>query len=242
MKRKISKKDYEKLSDELKALYKESGDDYKLELEDEPENKDEDVGPLKRALEREREELKEFKTKYKDVKDKLDELDTNDARKKGDIETLEKSWKQKLVDLKTTHKEQLTKIQGQLTNHLVDNIAIKLAGEISSAPKLLIPHIKARLQANFEGDEPTTRILDKDGKPSALTIDELKKEFVDNADYSAIIVGSKASGGARSSNNGGAVPLTRDADGRPIDLAKLSPHELTARIKSVAATDDSDSE
>ena len=101
---------------------------------------------------------------------------------------------------------------------------------------MLLPHIKARLQADFEGDAPVTRILDKEGKVSAMTVEELSAEFVANKDFSAIITASKASGGAgRSSNqNGGSAANQSD---KPADLASMNPAQLAEHIKASKATD-----
>ena len=49
LKKKLTKEEYDKLSDAFKAEYMTDGDGYKLDLSD-----DEDTGPLKRALEREK--------------------------------------------------------------------------------------------------------------------------------------------------------------------------------------------
>ena len=48
-----------------------------------------------------------------------------------------------------------------------------------------------------------TRILDKDGNPTAQTFDDLEKEFLANKDFAPILVGSKGSGGGANGNNGG---------------------------------------
>ena len=122
------------------------------------------------------------------------------------------------------------------TKTLVDNVATQIATKISNAPALLLPHIKSRLQADFEGDSPVTRVLDKDGKPSAMTVEELAAEFVANKDFSAIITASKASGGAGkpSNNNGGGAPNNSD---KPADLASMNPAQLAEHIKASKATD-----
>ncbi|WEM33661.1 head scaffolding protein [Pseudomonas phage PSA-KC1] len=104
-----------------------------------------------------------------------------------------------------------------------------------------MPHIKSRLMADFEGDTPVTRVLDKDGKPSALTIDELANEFVANKDFSAIITASKASGGAgKPSQNGGGAPKFNGQSDKPADLSKMNPAELAAHLKEAKANETKD--
>ena len=95
----------------------------------------------------------------------------------------------------------------------------------------MLPHIKNRLVADFEGDEPVTRILGPDGKPSNMTLDDLEKEFVANKDFSAIIVGSKASGGAGGGEQRRKTGGASDSD-KKLDLSKAKPFELLEHLKS----------
>jgi len=231
LKKKLTKAEYDKLSEHFKSEYVEDGDGFRLDIDG-----DEDTGALKRAKDRESQLRKEAETKLREAQEQLDALGNDDARKKGDIQTLEKSWQSKLDKQKEEYEGRLGKLTTHTQKQLVDNVATQLAAKISNAPALLLPHIKARLQADFEGDAPITRILDKDGKPSAMSLDELQAEFVANKDFSAIITASKASGGAGkpSNNSGGGAPNQSD---KPADLASMNPAQLAEHIKASKATD-----
>lgn len=105
---------------------------------------------------------------------------------------------------------------------------MEIAAKISTAPAVILPHIKSRLSADLEGDKPRTVVLDENGQPSALTIEELSKEFIENKDFSSIIIASKASGS-------GATDKTKGSGGAPakgIDLSKASPKDLRAHLDS----------
>jgi alanyl-tRNA synthetase len=234
LKKKLTKAEYEKLSEHIKAEYIEDGDGdgFRLDIDG-----DEDTGALKRAKDREAQLRREAETKLREAQEQLDALGNDDARKKGDIQTLEKSWQKKLEDQKAEYEGKLGKLTSHTQKQLVDNVATQIASKISNAPALLLPHIKARLQADFEGDAPITRILDKDGKPSAMTVEQLSAEFVANKDFSAIITASKASGGAGkpSNQNGGGAP--NNSDKPPADLASMNPAQLAEHIKASKATD-----
>lgn len=233
LKKKLTKEEHAKLSDAFKAEYIEDGDGFRLDVDG-----DEDTGALKRAKDRESQLRKDAEKALKEAQEKLDALGTDDARKKGDIETLEKSWQSKLDTQKAEYDGKLSKLTGHTTKSLVDNVALSIASKISTAPNLILPHIRARLQADFEGDEPKTRVLDKDGKPSALTVEELSQEFIANKDFSAIITASKASGGAgKPSQNGGGASKFQNNTDKPADLSKMKPHELAAQIKEAKATE-----
>lgn len=234
LKKKLSKEEHAKLSDALKAEYVEDGDGFRLDVDG-----DEDTGALKRAKDRESQLRRDAEKEAKELREKLEGIEGDDARKKGDIATLEKSWQKKLDDQKAEYEGKVSKLTSHTTKSLVDNVALSIASKISNAPALILPHIRARLQADFEGDEPKTRVLDKDGKPSALSVDELSAEFVANKDFAAIITASKASGGAgKSSQNGGGAPNNSGNSGnQTADLSKMSPQALAAHLKEAKATE-----
>lgn len=231
LKQKITKEQFEKLSADIKTEYVEDGEGFRLDVEGL-----EDTGALKRSKDREKQLRQDAEKEAKELREQLDALGTDDARKKGDIATLEKSWATKTEAQKAEFEGKLNKSNTYLTKVLVENVAQSIANKISSAPAILIPHIKARLQADFDGDEPATRVLDKDGKKSALSIDDLAKEFSDNKDFSAIIVASKASGGAgKSSTNNSGGAAQQQSNDKPADLSKLSPSQMAAHITASKA-------
>lgn len=228
LKRKISKEEYEKLPESLATEYIEDGEGYRLDVDGD------DNGALKRAKDRESQLRKDAEKRLKELEDKLSSIEGDDARKKGDIATLEKAWQKKIEDAETAAKLKIDKLADYTKKSLVDVVATSIAAKISTSPALMLPHIKQRLQADLEGEAPKTVVLDKDGKPSAMTIDELSNEFVANKDFSAIIIGSKASGSAGDK--------TRKASGHQngandkIDLSKMNPKDLADHIKSQKET------
>jgi hypothetical protein len=228
LKKKLTKAEYDKLSDSLKGEYVADGDAFQLDVEGE-----EDTGALKRAKDREAQLRRDAEKKAKDLQEQLDAVTDGDARKKGDIETLEKSWQKKEGETKAAYDARIAKLEGHIKTSLVDTVASQIAHKISNAPALLLPHIKSRLIADLEGDAPTTKVLDKDGKPASITIEDLTKEFVANKDFSSIMIGSKASGGGAPKQGldkfGSATTQNPDT---PINLATMNPRDLAAAIKA----------
>lgn len=215
MKFKISKKEYEALSDEMKPEYVagETAGEYVLDVTGLPEP--EDTGPLQRALEKERQTNKTLKTENGTLKQQIADF--------PDVEAL-----------KATHAEEVGKFKKFTETSLIDGEAAKLAAKISTAPALLLPIIKARLMADVSGDAPVTKVLGADGKPSDLTIEKLGEEIVANKDYAAIIIGSKASGSVTPRNQPSSKPLAGGMpakDGETFDASKATPADLAARIK-----------
>lgn len=227
LKKKLSKEDHAKLPDHLKTEYVEDGEGYRLDLDGE-----EDTGALKRAKDRESQLRRDAEKKLGELESKLSELEGDDARKKGDIATLEKAWQKKLDDANAAAQVKIDKLTQHTTKNLVDNAALNISNKISTSPALLLPHIRARLLANLDADEPTTVVLDQHGKPSNMTLQQLSDEFVANKDFSAIITASKASGGAgKPSQLGGGASKTFGNQNAMVDLSKANPADLAAMLK-----------
>lgn len=230
LKRKLTKTDYEVLSDALKSEYTEKNGVYLLNLEHEDE--DDVVAALKRAKDREVQENKDKLKRIKELEAQIDELTGNDAKKRGDIETLEKSWKEKMDKEKITAQAQIDKLRSVAIKTLVDGNAEAMAAKISTVPSLMAKALRERLSVDFEGDEPALRVLDSAGKPSAMTLEDLQKEFVANKDFAAIIVGSKASGSSASTSkqqSSGSASL--NAEGKPKSFIEMSVSEKANYIK-----------
>lgn len=218
MKFKINKAAYDKLSDELKGEYiaGESDGEFVLDVTDLPTG--EDVGPVKRALEAER-------TAHKATKTKLTEAQTTIANA-PDVEALT-----------ANHAKETGKLKAFAEKTLIDNAALALATKISTSPAILLPHIKSRLVTDMTGDEPVTKVIGADGKPSDMTIDKLGEEFVANADFKTIIKASNGSGGGTPPNptikplGSGTLPKAGEQGEAP-DFSKLPPKDLAAHLKA----------
>lgn len=225
LKRKITKAQFEKLSEELQSEYKEVDGEYLLDVDGL-----EDTGALKRAKDREAQLRKDAEEANKELKERLEKLEGDDARKKGDIDTLEKSWETKMNAQKDEYEQKLGSRDAFIKQSLVDAKAMELASQISTSPSLILPHIKARLSVDGEGDEFKTRVLDSNGQPTANTLEDLAKEFVANKDFASIIKASQANGsgannGQQTPNRDGATNTDKDKD-----LTTLSPSELAAHL------------
>ena len=223
LKKKMTKEDHANLPDHLKSEYIEDGDGFRLDIDG-----DDDNGALKRAKDREVQLRRDAEARLKDAQDQLDALGSDDARKKGDIQTLEKSWQKKIDDQRAGYEDRLGKLTAHTKTQLVDSVAMQIASKISSAPAIMLPHIKARLAADFDGDSPVTRVLGADGSLSSMSIDALSAEFVANKDFSAIILASKATGGAGSTSRSPAGSAPDSV--KPLNLATMSPKVLSDLI------------
>ena len=229
MKLTITKDEFEAIDSTLQSEYKEEGEGYTLTVEGL-----EDTGALKRAKEHEVSRRKQAEESLKEIKDRLtakeDEL--IEIRKgvipKDDMDALEKSWKEKLDNQQNDFQQKIQQSESALQSLLVDNVASSMAAEISTVPSLLVPLIKQRLATETADGKTNTRVLDAEGKPTALTVEDLKKEFIANEQLFSIMKGSNASGsGAQGSGNGGgaAKKFSDMSEKDRVDLFKSSPED-----------------
>jgi len=230
LKRKLTKEEFEKKSKDIQSEYKEKDGEYVLDIDG-----DEDTGALKRARDREKQRREDAERERDELREQVETSADLGAKKKGDIETLEKAWKKKSEEAETASNAKIAKLTEHTKKTLIDGTASALAAKISTVPALMQKAIKERLIVDFDGDEPTLRILGADGKASAMTIDDLSKEFVANKEYSGIIVGSKASGGGAakdgfSKTNGGAGQ--QNQTDKPASYSSMNPRDLAATLSA----------
>lgn len=242
LKMKIAADIFNSLPDVLKAEYKAIGDEYHLDTDAE------DTGALKRAKDHEKAGRQTAEQKLTVAQAELEELREQIAAGGGNAADMQKKIDAAVAKVTKAHEATVAELNGKLTGRdaflsksLVDNVVTQIANEISTSPALIAPHIRARIQANLDGESgPVTVFLDKNGQPSALTVDQFKKEFVDNKDFASIIRGSKASGGAggtgKEQQTGGAGLQSKE-----VDLSKLTPQEMVAHVAAKKAAASSES-
>lgn len=215
MKRKITKEAYEALSEALKALYKADGDNYVLEIEDD------DIDETKTELERMRQkreieadhrkraekERDELQKKIKELEDNQRKKADDEHRAAGDVEALDKSWKAKYDAREAELQAQIEQQTDTIRQITAGAAATEMATRISTAPDLLAPVISNRLTVEYVDGKPVTRVLDKDGKPSAATLEDLEKEIAGDKRYASVIIaGNGSGGGGRGGQGGNGVP------------------------------------
>lgn len=231
LKRKITKTEYEALSEVEKKLYISDNDDYVLDIDDTAfENLKNEKKEIQEKLAKYEAEEEERIRRAEERAEKKAREEYEKAKGDKDVEAIEKSWGDKYSKLETEFNELKVKHSDYITKSLLDEVVNKMSNEISTSPTLIAPHIRSRLSVDFTGDTPKVVVLDDKGQRSALTIDELQKSFIDNKDFGAIIKAHTANGGANSSKfttNGG-------ANGQ-VKLSDMSDEELAVHYGSANA-------
>lgn len=213
------------LDDGVKSLYKETNGKYRLDVDGY-----EDVSGLKAQRDALLTEKKQAQAKAREAEEMAKAAAEEKARKDGDISALEKSWQEKLAAAENNHKSLADSLTKQIHGLTVGQTATKLATElaVTGSSDVLLPHIQSRLSVEIKDGVPSVRVLDLQGKPSAMTIDELKQEFIANKAFAPLIAASKASGGGASGSGGSGTTktLTRNQFGL------LNPSQQMDFIKS----------
>jgi hypothetical protein len=153
----------------------------------------EDTGALKRALERVRAEKDEALAQLKAKGTSTEEM-----------EALRKSADEQIKTLKEQIKTSENKAREAFLEKQVTDLATQLAGTRAA---VLAPHIRNRLVIEAPDGTNIVRVLGKDGKASALSVEDLVKEIKADELFAPVIQAGRASGSGASgagSSAGGA--------------------------------------
>lgn len=226
----------------LRGEYKEQDGKFYLDIEGIDDHHG--VGALKRAKDYEKENARKAKEDFTRItgeleaaQRELDELKKNGIPK-GDVDKLEQSYKDKLTKREGELTEKINALTSSLEKHMLEGQAIKLATDLAAKPdyvEAILPHIRSRLKLEEgEAGEHVVRILDKDGKPSASNMDDLKKEVLAMKALAPLLAGSKAAGGGANGGggNGGGAPkkLSEMNDAERTQFAKDDPEGFRAAV------------
>lgn len=192
------------IDEPLRGLYEEKEGKFRLKVDGLPN----DEG-LKKKNQELLDELKGFKRTQKEKDDQLAKEREELLAKNGDVEALRKSYEDKIGKLSTEFGEKEKSYQQQLQRLTVGQAATTLAAELAipGHAMALLPHIQPRLAMELREGVPVTGVIGLDGKPSAMTIEELKAELAATQVLAPLIAASKAAGGGASGggNGGGAA-------------------------------------
>ena len=152
-------------------------------------------------------------------------------------ERAQKTAEEQTALLKKRNQETVDKLRRELAQrdafaetHEIQRIAQELAAKISNAPEILLPHLKSRLKAATMNGEVRVQVVDREGRESGISIDELGKEFVNNPTFSSVMKSQNKSVGSQNAENLAGQLLPKATE--PSLLADLPIDELTNRIQT----------
>lgn len=235
MKYLIDKAAFDALDPSLQALYTPQGDDYVLAVEGMPQA--EDTSGLKAKNEELLAEVKANKAKAREAEEAAKRAAEEQARKTGDVEALERSWNEKHTQALGERDAQMAQLHAQVHALTVGATSAQLAGELAvqGSASVLKRIIEPRLSVETRDGKPTVVVLDANGRPSALTVDELRAEIMKDPALAPLIAGSRATGGGAGGSNGGGAAKSWDqmSGMERVELRRTNPAEH-ARLKAAA--------
>lgn len=157
-------------------------------------------------------ELESFKVKHaaaekhKKEQEKAAKAALHEATKKsGDVEALELSWNEKYSTDTAQLKNELLERDKLLNQSTVGNAALLLATELaltSDDVEVLARYISDDLVMEIIDGKAVVKVT-QNGKPSALTLNDLKEKIANRPGFAKMIKGSMADGGGMPGQTGG---------------------------------------
>ena len=251
----------EGLTEEVADLYTEKeGGGYRLKILDDyvPADKVEDVGGLKSALRKERENVSKLTGKLKSFEDKYGGIDLDEyeelrqareaqaeaeAERKGEWEKLKEQMRAKHTEGMESKDKEIARLKKELERHLIDAEATAAINAADGNVTLLQPHVKSLVRLIEEDgtfkpmvvDATGTPRVDADGNP--LSIKALVSEMRDQDAYKGAFKGSGQQGGGTPPGDGGEGNPNASGGGKPpkqiegLKRSQMSPAEKVAFIK-----------
>jgi hypothetical protein len=185
-----------------------------------------DLAELKGALKKERRRARDASKRARDLEERYDGIDPDEyrelskAREDAEAQDAEKrgEWEKLSAKQKDAHDKQLADrdaLNGQLRKalygELIDARAVRELAEQDGSAKLLLPHVRARMDVVEQDGKYRVRVLDANGEPDVnndgepMTLKDLVTQMKADATFAPAFASSGAEGtGSPSGGTGGA--------------------------------------
>lgn len=244
LKASVTATEFAALADVLKTEYKLGSDGvYRIDLGGMFVT-DKDPQGLLSALDNERKQHADTKSKFDAIVKERDDARQAEAlakaQKEGNYKEIEQLFTAKVAAIEDSYKKQVAeaeertkKQQAAVAENLRKTEAMKIARELfDTKAELLLPHVLAGLQV-VPGDDPKIQIVKSDGTTDlSMDLTGYKNSFLTNPTFKDMIVASKASGGSANEGTGKNVPANRKPDGSARTYDDYKPGELMALKQS----------
>lgn len=217
LKFKIDKAGFDALGEDAQKMYTEADGEFTLQVSGLPDIPD--VEGLKNKVNELLSEKKEESKKRKAAEKKAADDAAAAAQNSGDVDAINTSWQTKYdeaVESLTTERDGALKM---LRVEKVHSKAVELATMLAvpGSADVLLPHITSRLTMDITDGKAKAVVLDKEGKPSALTVEELGSEIANNEAFAPLIVASNSSGSGANGNKGGGAAKSKTVTRKVFD-------------------------
>lgn len=188
---KVRVKSLDEVEEAFRGEYKADGDEFVLDISGDAPG----LVAMRGARDNEKDAHKQTKTRLRELEVELDELRNDHASGRSNTETLNKSWQAKYDKREKELTEEIAELTGAVSGLTVGQTVTAVAAKLFIVPDAMEHHVKTRLTTEIVDGKPVTRVLDKDGKPSALTVEDLEKEFRQRKDWAPFLKAGEGSGG-----------------------------------------------
>ena len=224
----IDKAAFDALPAPLQAEYKQTGDAFTLQH-------DEDVGAIKRARDREKQRADDLVTDRDAIKVERDRLDGEVKRVGSPAQIAAKAKEDALLEVKPTLERAArleTSLKTQAMQAAAETVAKAIGGDKNKIA--LLPTVERRIDVTLgDDDKPKVVIKDAAGKPTALTTDDLVKEIRGDKNYASLVVVEAGSGGVgRPQTQQFQRPQSPGSGASNVPLGKLPDADLVAHMRS----------
>lgn len=210
MKYKISKTEFDALSEDLKNEYNLDGESAVLKIEGDDAPTFEKITTLENKKKIAEEHQHKANLRLQDAENRAAKLQKDLENAGGNKEQLEKikaDHAAEIEKLRNEREAEAAKVKGDRDTALVKEEANKFASShFVQAPygsAFISAEMAKRLTVEEVNGVPVVRVQNADGTPSTASLADLQKEFLDNKEFSPIIKGKAGSGGGAISGQGG---------------------------------------
>lgn len=204
----------EDVAENLRPLYVQDGEGFRLDVEGVGSVTQEDVDAALRARDHEKERAKtlaeQLTAAQGEVADIRQKLDAATASKNGDTAALTKSYEDRIAKMTADHQAELEKANGVVSSLTVGQMAEKLSNELFAVPSAMVHHVRNRLKMEMDNGTPKIRVLDKDGNLTALSTDDLVSEFRAIKEWTPLLKANTGSGFGHHDKGAPAKAWTRE--------------------------------
>lgn len=127
-----------------------------------------------------------------------------EAKAKGDVASISSSYDEKVLGLQA----KIDAMEQSTVNSAKESASTKFAANFFEGSEFQLDAIQREYKQRIDYRDGKMVVLDPNGNLTALTIDDLNKEFCSSSRYEACIKGTQATGGGATGNKGGGAAIS----------------------------------
>lgn len=127
-----------------------------------------------------------------------------EAKAKGDVASISSSYDEKVLGLQA----KIDAMEQSTVNSAKESASNKFTVNFFEGSEFQLDAIQREYKQRIDYRDGKMVVLDPNGNLTALTIDDLNKEFCSSSRYEACIKGTQATGGGATGNKGGGAAIS----------------------------------